>query len=60
MPHVCLMMTDIAANEQQIAKMARQTAKLIIKLEHEGERAAAAKLRDAAVEAADLMRVGKL
>ena len=54
------MMTDTAANEQRIAKMARQTAKLIIKLEHEGERVAAAKLRDAAVEAADLMRAGKL
>ena len=54
------MMTNIVANEQRIAKMARQTAKLIIKLEHDGQWAAAAKLRDAAVEAGELMRAGKL
>jgi hypothetical protein len=53
-------MTNTVANEQRIAKMARKAAKLIVGLERDGEWAAAARLRAAAKETAELMRAGRL
>lgn len=46
--------------EQRIAKMARATAKLVCELRRQGEEAAALKLSNAAIEAAELMRAGRL
>lgn len=47
-------------NEQRIAKMARRMAKMIIGLEKDGEIEAAARMRLAAMETANLMRAGRL
>lgn len=46
--------------EQRIAKMARQSAKIICQLRRSGETAAALKLQAAAIETAELMRAGRL
>lgn len=52
--------TNAQRTERRVAKMARRCAKVIGELRREGHLEAAQRLQAAAIEAADLMRAGKL